>query len=89
MKAAVARPDAQTALDRLIGKLGNLSAGIADGKCHQAVPMVMRVRAGDKGVQALQPVHHAELLQLLQRTINLKRRAKTVVPQLVQQASRR
>ena len=85
MEATVARPEVQSALDRIIGKFSDLAAGVADRKRHQAMPMVMRMRAGNEGVQAFQPMHHTQLLQFLQRAVDLQRRAKTILAQLVKQ----
>ncbi|MNT04112.1 hypothetical protein D3C72_1386770 [compost metagenome] len=72
----------------MIVKLRHLPAGFADGESDS--PMVvraalrLRMSAGNKGVEALKPVHETKFHQLFQRPINLQRRAKTIVPQLVE-----
>lgn len=72
--------------DRVVVELDHLAAAFADGKGCQAVAVavLVRVGAGDEGVDAFQPVHDAEFEQLFERAIDLQRRAKTVIAQLVE-----
>jgi hypothetical protein len=47
--------------------------------------VVVRLGAGDEGVEALEPMHEALLHQRFERAIDLQRRAEALVAQLVEQ----
>ena len=54
-------------------------------KAVMRVAVVVRFGAGDEGVEAFQPVHEAGLHQRVERPVDLQRRAKAVLAQLVEQ----
>src|SRR5690606_16228859 len=92
LEAVVVRPALEAIVDRGVRKFVDLAAVLADREGDNAVlvPMrvLVRVGAGDEGVEAFQPVDQAHVDQLFQRTIDLKWRAKTVLAQLVEQRIR-
>ena len=45
----------------------------------------MRMRACDKGIQAFEPMDHAEFDELVERPVDLQRRAKAMLPQPIEQ----
>ena len=47
--------------------------------------VVVRLGAGDEGVEAFQPVHEAALDQRVERPVDLQRRAEPLLAQLVEQ----
>ena len=83
MEPGLVRPILETLLDDFIGKFGNLAAFLADREGSQPVGMVVRMGAGDKGIQTFPPLDKPALEQLLQRPVDLQRRAESVVPELV------
>ncbi|RAK25941.1 hypothetical protein C7374_11716 [Falsochrobactrum ovis] len=88
LEAVVVRPALEAFFDRGVRKFVDLAAVLADREGDNAVLVPMRVLlrmgAGDEGVEAFQPVDQAHVDQLFQRTIDLKWRAKTVLAQLVE-----
>ena len=71
--------------DHLVGEFGDLPAFVADREGGHAVAVVVRLGAGDEGIEAFQPVHEAGLHQRVERAIDLQRRAKAMLAQLVEQ----
>ena len=71
--------------DRVVRHLDDLPAFVADRKGRHVVPVVVRLGAGDEGVEALQPVDEAALDQRVERPVDLQRRAESLLAQLVEQ----
>lgn len=88
LELAVLHPALQAVVDFMIVEFRHLPAGFADGESHRAMvvraALSLRMGAGDKGVEALKPVYETKLHQLFQRPVNLQRRTKTLIPQLVE-----
>ena len=70
-KTGRAYPGVETLADLLIGKLGDVSAYVADREGRHAVAVVVRLATGDEGVHALQPVHEAGIDQTVERAVDL------------------
>lgn|GEM_PF-4268118 len=88
VEAGFAGPTLQSMFELLVGEFIYLPTSITDRKCDQPmmVAMILAVvtmSAGNKGVQAFQPMYKPRLLEFVQGPINLKRRAKPVAAQLV------
>lgn len=77
-------PSDKPLFHEVIRELIHLTAGLADRESDHAVPMALRMGAGDKGVQAFQSMNEPEFKQFFQRPVDLKGRPEAVVAELVQ-----
>ena len=77
----------QTVIDLVVVEFRHVTALVADhkGDGAMAAATVMRMGAGDEGVQAFEAMNHAELDQLVERAVDLQGGAKAVFAQLVEQ----
>ncbi len=84
-EAVLAGPAAQPLRHRRLGELVDPTAARADGEGRGAGALVAAgIGAADEGVERFQPVRQAVLDQLVERAIDLQRRAQPVVAQLVE-----
>ncbi len=70
----------------MVVEFDHLAAAFADceGDDAVAVAILAGMGAGNEGVDAFEPMHDAIFEQLFQRPVDLQRRTKTLVAQLVE-----
>jgi hypothetical protein len=71
----------------MIMELRDLTTAFAYGKAGQSVPVtgaiVIHMRAGNKGIDAFEPVNDTAFHQLIERPVDLQGRPEPVIPQAV------
>src|SRR5690606_41434816 len=72
-------PGSEPLLHFGVRELGHLSALLADREGDRGMRVTFRMRAHDESIHALQAVHETKRLQLVERTMHLQRRARTLV----------
>ena len=76
----------QPLLHDIVGEFVHLSTVLADRKGDQTVLVIMRMRAGHEGVDALQPVHEPGFDKPVECPVDLQGRANAVVAQPFEQS---
>jgi len=84
MKAFRGFPALQALAQDEICELIDLSAAAADCEGGQSRPVIVRPVAGNKGIQALQPVRQTLLTQLFEGPVNLQRGLYAFGPESVE-----
>ena len=78
------RQSRQFRFQLVAGKFRHVAAPGTDGKHHGGAGIAVRMLAGDKGVEAFQPVDETQFQQLVEGAVDLQRRADAVVAQAIQ-----
>ena len=68
----------------LVGQFRNLPAFFTDGKNHGFPAIAFGMTARHKGIETLQPMHKAELQQLVESPVHLQRCPYAVFTQTIQ-----